>query len=250
MRIHYLQHVPFEDPANIVTWSRARGHSLTGTHLYNYEALPELAELDLLVIMGGPMNIYQEEEYPWLAAEKQFIKAAIDAGKAVLGICLGAQLIAAVLGGRVTKNPVGEIGWLPVEFNGQALASPLLAGFPATVRVFQWHNDTFSTLGEGCIFLAGSEGCEQQAFLYKDRVIGFQFHMECTEASIRSLLRHCAGELTDGPYMQTAEQILGGLSCLQPINALMDDFLDRLAGIIETGVRTNGTNQIHKADLR
>jgi GMP synthase-like glutamine amidotransferase len=229
MRIHYLQHVPFEDPANIVTWARRRGYSLTGTHLYNYEALPAMEEFDLLVIMGGPMNIYQEEEYPWLAAEKKFIKAAVAAGKAIIGICLGAQLIAAVLGGKVTKNPVGEIGWLPVNFNSQALALPLFAGFPAAVRVFQWHNDTFSTLGEGCVSLAGSEACGQQAFLYKDRVVGFQFHMEGNEASIRSLLGNCAGELTDGPYIQSAEQILSGLSGLPPINALMDGFLDRLA---------------------
>lgn len=233
MRIHYLQHVPFEDPANIVTWARRRGYSLTGTHLYNYEALPAMEEFDLLVIMGGPMNIYQEEEYPWLATEKKFIKAAVAAGKAVLGICLGAQLIAAVLDGKVTKNPVGEIGWLPVEFTSQALASPLFAGFPATVRVFQWHNDTFSTLGEGCVSLAGSEACAHQAFLYKDRVVGFQFHMESNEASIRSLLGNCAGELTDGPYIQTEKQIVRGLSGLPPINVLMDNFLDRLASIIK-----------------
>ncbi|WP_371378107.1 type 1 glutamine amidotransferase [Sporomusa aerivorans] len=228
MRIHYLQHVPFEDPANIVSWSRQRGHSLTGTHLYNYEALPGLEQFDWLVIMGGPMNIYQEDEYPWLAAEKQFIKAAIDKKKAVLGICLGAQLIADVLGGKVTKNPQGEIGWLPVQFYGEALESPLFTGFPATVRVFQWHNDTFSTLGEGCVCFAGSEACGHQAFVYKDRVIGLQFHMECSEASIRSLLRHCADELTDGPYLQTEKQILDNMGCLKTVNALMDEFLDRL----------------------
>lgn len=228
MKIHYLQHVPFEDPATIVDWARKKGHSLTGTHLYNYEAVPAMNQFDWLIIMGGPMNIYEEAEHPWLKYEKQFIKEAIDNQKVVLGICLGAQLIADVLGGKVTKNPEGEIGWLPVTFNDKAFTSPLFQKFPETPCVFQWHNDTFSTLGEGTVCIASSEACPHQAFIYQERVIGFQFHLESSAASIGSLLHHCAAELTGGSYVQNEQQIQAGMHFLKAANALMEEFLNQL----------------------
>ncbi len=228
MRIHYLQHVSFEDPANIVGWAREKGHSLTGTHLYNYEAVPDISQFDWLIVMGGTMNIYEEKKYPWLKYEKQFIREAIDSRKVVLGICLGAQLIADVLGGKVTKNQEREIGWLPVTFNSEAFRSPLFESFPETCCVFQWHGDTFSTLGEGAACIASSEACKHQAFIYKERVIGFQFHMESTETSIFSLLNNCADELTGGDYVQTEKQIQSGMGLLKTANSLMDDFLNRL----------------------
>lgn len=149
IRIHYLQHVPFEGPAGIVKWARKKGHKLTGTHLYNYEVLPHIDEFDFLVVMGGPMNIYEEGDYPWLKYEKQFIKDAIKNNKIVVGICLGAQLIADVLGGKVTKNSEREIGWLSVTFNSMASKYDFFKDFPKEFYVFQWHGDTFSTLPEG-----------------------------------------------------------------------------------------------------
>lgn len=228
MRIHYLQHVPFEDPANIVDWARERGHSLTGTHLYNYEAVPHMDQFDWLVIMGGPMNIYEEQKYPWLPYEKQFIKEAIDHCKVVLGICLGAQLITDVLGGKVTKNREGEIGWLPVTFNAEAFKSPLFKNFPDSPYVFQWHNDTFSTLGAGATCIASSEACKEQAFIYQERVIGFQFHMESSKTSIHSLISHCGDEMTGGVYVQNEQQIQSGMDFLQTANSLMVNFLNQL----------------------
>ncbi len=104
MRIHYLQHVPFEDLANIEVWAKEKGHSISVTRLYDDEEPPEIKDFDWLVILGGPMNIYEEKTYPWLIREKEFIGEAIAAKKIVLGICLGAQLIADVLGGKVTRN--------------------------------------------------------------------------------------------------------------------------------------------------
>ncbi len=229
MRIHYLQHVPFEGPAKIVQWAHEKGHALTGTHLYNYESVPDMDGFDCLVIMGGPMNIYEEESYPWLKYEKQFIKKAIDMSKAVLGICLGAQLIADVLGGEVTKNPEGEIGWLRVKFNAEAFKSPLFKHFPDEVYVFQWHNDTFSRLGEGAVCVAGSEACAHQAFIYRDRVAGLQFHIESTEDSIASLINNCADDMKGGAYVQTEGEIRSGMSFLKEANCLMDSLLERLA---------------------
>jgi GMP synthase-like glutamine amidotransferase len=228
MRIHYLQHVPFENPANIIEWAHEKKHKLTGTHLYNYEAVPTVDQFDWLIIMGGPMNIYEDETYPWLRYEKKLIKEAIDKGKVVLGICLGAQLITDVLGGKVTKNPEGEIGFLPIKFNNDALKSPLFKNFPKTTHVFQWHNDTFSILGENATCIASSEACFQQAFMYKEHVIGFQFHMESTEESIISLINNCSDEMKGGIYVQTEKQIESGMSFLKTANLLMEDFLNQL----------------------
>lgn len=101
MRIHYLQHVPFEDLANIEVWAGEKGHEVSVTRLYMDETLPALDRFDWLIVMGGPMNIYEEVEYPWLIKEKEFIRNAINAGKFVMGICLGAQLIADVLGEKL-----------------------------------------------------------------------------------------------------------------------------------------------------
>jgi len=130
MRIHYLQHVPFEDLANMESWASSRGHALSKTRLFSGERLPPPSSFDWLIIMGGPMNIYEEERYAWLAEEKEFIKKAVYGGKIVLGICLGAQLISDVLGGLVTKNRYKEIGWFPVRLTEEGQASPVFSALP------------------------------------------------------------------------------------------------------------------------
>ncbi len=132
MHIHYLQHAAFEDAANIATWAQERGHRLTQTRLDLDQPLPGPDNLDWLVVMGGPMNVDQHDAYPWLVREKQFIRRVIDRGVPVLGVCLGGQLLCAVLGGQVTKNRQKEIGWFPVTFTAEAVASPLFCAFSAT----------------------------------------------------------------------------------------------------------------------
>lgn len=228
MRIHYLQHVSFENPGMIVEWAKKNKLKLTGTHLYNYEELPTMERFDCLIIMGGPMNIYEEEKYPWLKYEKKFIKEAINNDKIILGICLGAQLITDVLGGKVTKNQESEIGWLPVDFNEKILESPIFKYFPKRCNVFQWHNDTFSTLGKGAIGIASSDGCNQQAFVYKEKIIGFQFHIECTKESISSLIKNCEDDMTEGIYVQNAEQIESKMNFLETANDLMEKLLNNI----------------------
>jgi len=111
LRIHYLQHVSFEGLGSIAEWVTSNGHELTSTQFFINSYLPEPADIDWLIIMGGPMGVYDEDKYEWLTAEKQFIKKAIDAGKTVIGICLGAQLIAKVLGAKVYPNQKRAIGW-------------------------------------------------------------------------------------------------------------------------------------------
>jgi GMP synthase-like glutamine amidotransferase len=201
MRIHYLQHVPFEDAANVAVWARERGHAVARTLLYAGERLPDLASFDWLVIMGGPMNVYEEDRYPFLAGEKRFLRAALKAGKPTLGICLGAQLMADALGGRVTRNEHREIGWFPVSLTAAGAASPLFSGFPSSFEAFHWHGDTFS-LPPGAIHLARSEACENQAFQWGDRALGLQFHLDYSRDAIAAMVGSCADELVAGPFVE------------------------------------------------
>lgn len=202
MRIHVFQHVPFEGPGLIRHWAEVRGHTLSCTSFYDSPTLPDTASYDALVVMGGPMGVYDETEHPWLAAEKQYMRQAIEAGKYVLGICLGAQLIAASLGTRVVPHTLKEIGWFPVSVTGH----PLLAGIEPTMEVFHWHGDRFD-IPEAALHLMHSTACDDQAFLYKDRVLGLQFHLEMDTAGVDAILDACGHELTQGEWIQPAEVI-------------------------------------------
>ena len=190
MNIHYLQHVPYEDPGSIAEWAQARGHALSGTHVYK-ETLPAgLEAIDWLIIMGGPMDVYDEAHYPWLADEKRFIKASIAAHRPVLGICLGAQLIAASLAARVRLDACREIGWFPVDFTDQGRQHPVFTGMAASIEAFHWHSDTFD-IPTGAVRAASSRACSNQAFVYKQRVVGLQFHLETTAHGVEQLIEQC-----------------------------------------------------------
>ncbi|MBN2591464.1 MAG: type 1 glutamine amidotransferase [Sedimentisphaerales bacterium] len=206
MRVHYLQHVPFEDSANIGNWAKANEHSLTKTEIYKGQPYPDISDIDMLAIMGGPMNIFQYRDYPWLKNEKVFIEKAIEKGIKVIGICLGAQLIADVLGARVTQNPYVEIGWHEVTLTKAGTSSNILQDFTKTFTAFHWHGDTFEIPKEA-IHLAFSEACTNQAFQYKENVIGLQFHLEYSQESIEKMLDNCSDELIDAPYVQNKEHI-------------------------------------------
>jgi len=186
LNIHYFTHVPFEGLAYIEEWAVNKGHKLTSTEFYKSKNLPDINKVDWLIIMGGPMSVNEEDEYPWLTDEKRFVKEAIEKGKIVIGICLGAQLITDVLGAKVYKNVYKEIGWFQVHFTESAKKLPLFSSFPDEMMVFHWHGETFD-LPEGAIHLAESEGCKNQAFIYKDKVLGLQFHFEMTEKAMYSV---------------------------------------------------------------
>jgi GMP synthase-like glutamine amidotransferase len=163
MKIHCVQHVPFEGSANIEAWARDRSHDLSNTLLFEGKSLPEMEEFDWLIIMGGPMNIYEEDKYPWLRKEKEFIKRAIASDKIVLGICLGAQLMADALGGNVHKNMHREIGWFPVNLTPAAKKSRIFGVLPERFMAMHWHGDTFD-LPPGALHAAESQACSNQAF--------------------------------------------------------------------------------------
>lgn len=145
---------------------------------------PKMNGLSHLIFLGGPMNVYEEDRYPFLKDEDLFIKEAIQRGKAILGICLGAQLIAKALGAKVFKAPVKEIGWYDVTLTKIGSQDSLFSGIPTTFPVFQWHEDTFE-IPKGAKLIATSSPISHQAFRYGDKVCGLQFHLEVTEQMIR-----------------------------------------------------------------
>ncbi|MBF0471930.1 MAG: gamma-glutamyl-gamma-aminobutyrate hydrolase family protein [Gammaproteobacteria bacterium] len=204
MRAHYLQHVPFEGLGSMEPWLAARGFTISHTLLAPSPTFPALSEIDLLLVMGGPMSVNDEEEEPWLRDEKRYIEQAIAAGVPLLGVCLGAQLIAAALGARVYPHQ-REIGFWPIY----AAADPPPHGyrFPSELTVFQWHGETFD-LPSGATLLASSPACGHQAFQLGERVIALQFHLETTPASAEDLVNHCGDELQPGPWVATQEAIL------------------------------------------
>jgi GMP synthase-like glutamine amidotransferase len=205
MRIHCVQHVPFEGPAAIKDWALERGHVLSQTALYKKEPLPPADEFDWLVVMGGPMGAYDEDVYPWLAAEKRFIGRAIAEGRAVLGICLGAQLMAAALGGTVRANAhARSAGSRAPASRGRGRrrlrpAPARVRRIPLARRHLQ-HPAGRRPNGE-------SDACPAQAFAYNDKVIGLQFHLESTPESAEALVRNCENEIVEGAYIQDGARL-------------------------------------------
>ena len=229
MRIHTLQHVPFEGPAAIADWAAFNGHSLSITRLDRGDSLPDRNAFDALVVMGGPMSVLEVDRYPWMAPEMALIRDAVQRGKPVLGVCLGAQLLAQALGGRVYRGAEKEIGWFEVrrvEPEGKGAALEL----PRRFTPLHWHGDTFEP-PPGAVQLARSEGCEQQAFQFGERALGLQFHLEATPESIARLVEHCRHEIGTGPWQMDPAGIL---DCKRPC-ALLKPLLDR---VLEYLVRT------------
>ncbi|MBN1303961.1 MAG: type 1 glutamine amidotransferase [Anaerolineales bacterium] len=228
MRLCALQHVPFEGPGSIGAWARANGRPAQLCRLYAGEPLPEAGEYDCLIVLGGPMGVYDEKQYPWLVQEKQTIETAILCGKTVLGICLGAQLIAAVLGKRITPNGNREIGWHVLKMTPAAKNTRLFSFLPDQFPAFHWHGDTFEIPGTA-IHLASSQACTNQGFLYNHKVVGLQFHLETTFETARGLTEYCANELAAGEFIQPPEEILADRTRFTLINGYMYNLLDRLA---------------------
>jgi GMP synthase-like glutamine amidotransferase len=199
-RVQVLQHVAFEDTGAMEPWLRAHGHQIRTTHLYRGELPPAADSLDWLIVMGGPMGVHDEQDIAWMTAEKNFIRSCIDSGKTVLGVCLGAQLIADVLGAEVRRNSEVEIGWFPVSAVSE---HPLAQIFSSSPTVFHWHGDTFA-IPANAEHLCRSAACDNQAFLLGDRVLGLQFHLETTEQGLAALCEDCNDEPGDGRWIQSA----------------------------------------------
>lgn len=222
MRVHYLQHVPFEGLGSIEAWLRLAGHTITATRFFESAELPKPDAVEFLIIMGGPMSVNDEAAYPWLAHEKQFIRSCILAGKPVLGICLGAQLIANAMGARVYRHHTKEIGWFPIY---AVQSNSTTFRFPHSVEVFHWHGETFD-LPSGATLLARSEICENQAFQLGRSVIGLQFHLETTPETAQEIVTHCRAELVSSRYIQSEAEILAAsVEKYHKVNSLMAEVL-------------------------
>ncbi len=231
MRLHVLQHDPLENEGLIRDWADGRGVTLRRTRMFAGDALPVPSEVDGVVVLGGAMNVYQYAEYPWLYREKTFLLDRLEAGLPMLGICLGAQLLADVLGVPVRRNPVPEQGWWPVQWSEAARQRPPFDAEPPETMVFHWHEDTFR-MPVGATLLASSAACRHQAFEYAGgRVLGLQFHLEWTADMIRALLNGAGGVRPEAfpDSVQSADDMMAhaeneSASC----RALLDRLLDAL----------------------
>jgi GMP synthase-like glutamine amidotransferase len=237
MRAHVIQHVPFEGPAAIAEWLAERGHELT-TSLAPRDEYPPAEDVNLVFVMGGPMSADDEVASPWLHAEKHFIASVIAAGRPVLGVCLGAQILAEVIGGTVRRNADPEIGWFPVERTREGAEEPFFSAWDEPVLVGHWHGDTFD-LPLGIEPAFSSKACRNQAFVFDGRVVGLQFHLEWTEPALQCLIAECGDELAaGGAFVMTAEQIAEDAlreipACRARLFALLDALAD--VGIGEAG---------------
>ena len=203
MHIHFIQHMPFEYPATIADWTAENNHTTSYTKVFEDATFPAIDTLDMLVIMGGVMGVYEADKYDWMPAEKSFIRNAIEANKKILGICLGAQFIAEALGANVFPHTLKEIGWLPVE---KVTTHPLTNKLPGTFTAFHWHSDTF-TLPPNAIHLFKTKGCAQQGFVYNNHVAGLQFHLEVKEDLLNGMSKHERAELVSAEYVQTEKEL-------------------------------------------
>jgi GMP synthase-like glutamine amidotransferase len=180
----------------------------------------------LAIILGGSMGVYEQKRYSWLTVEKEFIKQAIEQNKTVIGIYLGSQLIASALKAQVYPNKKKEIGWFPINAS-EAIINPLFNN-EKCYTVFHWHGDTFD-LPQNAALLASSEACANQTFIYRDKVIGLQFHLEVTENSIKQMIIFGESELTTEKYIQTVQEMSNQKEFLKDNNQRMFLLLNYLA---------------------
>lgn len=228
-RLVVLQQVPFEGPGAIADWAEARGHALSRVASYRGEPAPVLASEDALLVMGGPMGVGDEERFPFLREEKLLLRAYLAARRPVLGVCLGAQLLAEVLGARVRAQGHREIGWFPLRWDWAARAVSPFGHVPDESVVFHWHGDTFS-LPPGTVRVASSAACANQGFTSPDgRTVGLQFHLEMRDEDVRMLFAHGRDELAPaGTFVQAEQDLLAGHTLHgASLRPLLDTFLDR-----------------------
>lgn len=224
-----LQHVPFEGPGVIPDWGWERGLRVNRTRYYLEGESPPAESVDLAVVLGGPMGVDEETEHPWLRDEKRLLEELVEQGTPILGVCLGAQLLADVLGAEVRESPHPEIGWFPVSTTSGAASYPPTADWPDTLEVLQWHRDTFE-VPEGGDLLAAGEGGLNQAFVLDERFVALQFHLELRPLDVERLLFNVPGGSlpADGERVQSPRRIREGARRADRLHGYLYDLLDGL----------------------
>ncbi|MNW35308.1 GMP synthase [glutamine-hydrolyzing] [compost metagenome] len=238
MNILILKHFELGNYDVVHQWAEQRGYNAWIREAAIGLSRKEFDTADLIIIMGGPMSVYEEETYPWLIQEKEYILEAIRQNQKVLGICFGAQMLAELLGGRVYRHDHKEIGWHRISRTGEN--HPWLQELPEDFYSFQWHGDTFE-LPQGAVWLAQSEGCRNQAFAYNENTVGLQFHLETSPESVELMLHHWKDALVEAPYIQTKEQIVKEMDRSETAIGILYSILDRIAGEIASGGDRNET---------
>lgn len=243
LRIHALFHTDYEDLSFIKKWANSHHHMMSVSRSYDDCSLPEQDSFDWLIVMGGPMSVHDDEKYPWLVNEKCLIKQAIDAGKTVIGVCLGAQLIAHCLGAEVKSSGVKEIGWLPMRLTEAGQAHPLLQDLPKQdFTVFHFHGDGFDC-PKGASIIASTEAWPNQGFIYQNSqhkalgtwVLAWQCHFEVTKESLAKMVSNGSAAIQSGlkdyPYtvQSPAEIIALGNKYIEENNARLSAMLNRIA---------------------
>ncbi|MEO8150112.1 MAG: type 1 glutamine amidotransferase [Bacteroidia bacterium] len=232
LKIHYIQHVPYEGIGCIDYWAQAKGHILTSTKIYEEtKVYPPLESFDWLIVMGGPMSVNEPEKNPWMAEEKKFIHEAIKKNKVVIGICLGSQIVASVLGAKVSPNEKKEIGWFDVKLTDAAQQHDAFNMFPESFKTFHWHGETFD-LPRHATLLMSSQACKHQAFIHGKRTIGLQFHLEATQAGIKDMIENHKHELGSDDFVQTEEQIMEQSNLVTENHERMRLWLNKLSDIL------------------
>jgi GMP synthase-like glutamine amidotransferase len=204
MRVAVIMHIESEGPGLFGELLRSSGVEVLTVRLHRGDALPAVGEIDAALSLGGPMNVYEEAEHPFLADETVFLREAAARDLPVLGICLGAQMIAKAAGAAVTSNPVPELGWGIVSLTGEGRADPLFAGLPDALPVFQWHGDTFA-IPAGATLLATGGDCRNQALRHRNSW-GLQFHLEADRTLLASWF---AGTLHEREILRRHDDGLG-----------------------------------------
>lgn len=226
MKIHLFQHVLYEGPAAVGDWAASRNHELAVTKMFEMPRLPDINDVDMLILMGGPMGVYDEDRYGWLKAEKAFLKTYLKGKGRAVGVCLGAQLIAEALGARVYPHTEKEIGWYPVEWNPAFQEHANLAFLSESPNVLHWHGDTFD-LPEKAQNVGLSAACGRQGFWVDDHILALQFHLEMTPDSLQKLIANSADELSRGGlYVQKREQMMNSGQPFDECNKILFRLLD------------------------
>ncbi|MDZ7321419.1 type 1 glutamine amidotransferase [Kosakonia sacchari] len=233
MRVHFIVHERFEAPGAYETWAAHRGHQITFSRVYAGQKLPaDARDIDLLVVMGGPQDPSVSVEacaHFDSHAEQALIASAVNAGKAVIGVCLGAQLIGEALGAPFAHSPEKEIGTFPIFMTEKGAMNEMFSHFGNTLDVGHWHNDMPGLTPEAEI-IARSEGCPRQIVAYSDRVYGFQCHMELTPEVVELLIAHSDNDLrraAEYRFVQSADELRA--TDYSEMNRKLFTFLDKLA---------------------
>ncbi|HOX51985.1 MAG TPA: type 1 glutamine amidotransferase [Fibrobacteria bacterium] len=226
MRIHFFEHADIEGIGTFEDLLFERSWSASHTLWHRGRTPPDYSQWDLLVVMGGPMNVYEDTAHPWLVTEKAYLDAVLAQKRPVLAVCLGAQLVAERLGAPVTRNEFTEIGWSELRLApSMREAGALFEHMPALASVFQWHGDTFA-IPEGAQPIGSTEACQNQGFV-KDNVVALQFHLEMEPNALKGLIR--AQPHFRGPFIQKPDSFLANTAGFQANRDWLGGILDRIA---------------------